>query len=130
MKRLIIAAVIALAPGAALADHSHGGRGQSGNGAHGAAQSMLIASTPSDGVVLAEAPRTLALMFAHPVALESVSITGPSGPVNSAFRPATAAGASYNIALPAGLAAGPYVARWTASGEGHQMTGVIRFTVQ
>jgi methionine-rich copper-binding protein CopC len=127
MRRFIIAAALALAPGAALADHNHGGHDQH---AHGAAQSMLAASTPSDGAVLAEAPRSLALMFAHPVALQSVVVTGPSGAVTTSFRQADAAAARYSIALPAGLAAGNYEARWTASGEGHHMNGVIRFAVQ
>jgi methionine-rich copper-binding protein CopC len=128
MKRLIIAAALGLAPGIAAADHNHGGHDR--HPARGVAQTMLSASTPSDGAVLAEAPRTLALMFAHPVTLQSVSVIGPSGPVNAAFQPANAAAATYNIALPTGLAAGAYEARWTASGEGHQMNGVIRFTVQ
>ena len=126
MKHLFIAAALALAPGAAFADHNHGGHRQR---AHGAAQSMLTASTPSDGAVLAEAPGALALMFAHPVTLQSVAVAGPSGPVATAFRQSEAA-ANYTIALPPGLAAGAYEARWIASGNGHQMNGVVRFVVQ
>jgi methionine-rich copper-binding protein CopC len=127
MRHFIIATALALAPGTALADHNHGGHDQH---AHGAAQTMLAGSTPSDGAVLAEAPRSLALMFAHPVALQTVVVTGPSGPVTTGFRQADAAAARYTIALPAGLGAGNYEARWTASGDGHQMNGVIRFVVQ
>lgn len=59
MRRLMMAAALALAPAAAFADHNHGVHGQH---AHGAAQAMLAASTPSDGAVLAEAPRVLALI--------------------------------------------------------------------
>jgi methionine-rich copper-binding protein CopC len=127
MRRIFIAAVVAMAPTAASADHNHG---QSQHADHNAAAQMLAASTPSDGAVLAEPPRTLALTFAHPVVLQTVAITGPnSAPVNASFRPTNAAAASHSIALPA-LASGAYEARWTASGGGHTMDGVVRFTVQ
>jgi methionine-rich copper-binding protein CopC len=127
MKRLIVAAALMLSPHVAFADHTHGEHGHAG---HGAAQTMLTASTPSDGAILAEPPRSLALMFGHPVNLQSVTITGPSGAVSADFRPMNDAAASYNVALPAGLAAGNYAARWTASGDGHEMSGVINFIVQ
>ena len=129
MKRLIVAAatVAALAPSVAVADHNHGA---DDHHAHTAAQTMLTASTPSDGAILAEAPRSLALMFEHPVVLQNLVITGPSGTVNTEFRRSEASAARYTIALPGGLAAGNYQARWSASGEGHQMNGVIRFVVQ
>ncbi|MGD9982025.1 MAG: copper resistance protein CopC [Hyphomonadaceae bacterium] len=130
MRNLTIAVALALAPSVAVADHNHGGHGRSDHAAQEAAPTMLSASTPSDGAVLAEAPRAVALMFAHPVALQNVTVAGPSGPVNTAFRPAGAASARYTIALPTGLAPGAYEARWTASGDGHQMNGIIRFTVQ
>lgn len=127
MRHLFIAAALALAPGAALADHNHGGHG--GHGAHDAAPTMLSASTPSDGAVLAEAPRSLSLLFQHPVTLQSVRVTGPAGAVATDFRESNAS-TRYAIGLPSRLAAGAYEAHWTASAEGHQMTGVIRFTVQ
>jgi methionine-rich copper-binding protein CopC len=129
MKRILFAAVMAMAPMAAWADHNHA-QGQDQHADHDASAQMLAASTPSDGAVLAEAPRTLALAFAHPVTLQTVAITGPNGaPVSATFRRPNAATASYSIALPA-LASGAYEARWAASGGGHAMNGVIRFTVQ
>lgn len=133
MKYAILAAALAsMSAGAAWADHNHA-HGQADHGAHdthnAAADSMLAASTPSDGAILAEAPRTLSLTFAHPVMLQTVAITGPDGPVRATFRRPSAATGSYAIALPA-LDAGAYEARWTATGQGHSMNGVVRFTVQ
>jgi methionine-rich copper-binding protein CopC len=127
MKRILFAAVMAMAPMAAWADHNHG---QAQHADHNATAQMLAASTPSDGAVLAEAPRTLALTFAHPVMLQTVAITGPNNtPVSANFRRPNAATTSYSIALPA-LVSGAYEARWTASGGGHAMDGVVRFTIQ
>lgn len=129
MKRVLLAAVMAIAPMTAWADHNHD-QGQDQHGGHDAAAQMLAASTPSDGAVLADAPRTLALTFAHPVMLQIVAITGPNGaPVSASFRRPNAPAASYNVALPT-LGAGVYEARWTANGGGHSMNGVVRFTVQ
>ena len=127
MKRILFAIVIAMTPMAAWADHNHG---DDQHAEHNATVQMLAASTPSDGAILAEAPRTLAFTFAHPVMLQTVAITGPNGsPVNATFRRPNAPAASYSVALPA-LASGGYEARWTANGSGHSMNGVIRFTVQ
>jgi copper transport protein len=128
MKHMLIAAIIGLAPVAAWADHNHS-HGQDHHPGRSASAEMLAASTPSDGAVLAEAPRTLALTFAHPVVLQTVAITGPDGaPVQATFRRPNAAVATYSVALPP-LSAGAYEARWTASGQGHAMNGVVRFTV-
>lgn len=133
MKYAILAAALSsMAAGAAWADHNHahGQADHGGHGAHSAAtDSMLAASTPSDGAILAAAPRTLALTFAHPVMLQTVAVTGPNGPVRATFRRPSAATSGYAIALPA-LGAGDYEARWTATGQGHSMNGVVRFTVQ
>lgn len=128
MKRILCAAVLASLPMAAWADHNHGHGEQ--HAGHGATTQMLAASTPSEGAVLAQSPPTLALTFAHPVILQTVAITGPDGaPVGATFRRPNAPAASYSVALPA-LTSGAYEARWTASGGGHAMDGVIRFTVQ
>ena len=94
---------------------------------------MLAASTPSDGAVLAQAPRTLALTFAHPVVLQTVAITGPNAePVRYPDPDIVVLDkrfAKYKIGNTT-LAAGAYEARWTAAGQGHNMNGVVRFTVQ
>lgn len=118
-------AVLASAP--AFAQHD-------GHEGHGVATmdetQMLASSTPADGAVLNEAPRTIALRFAHPVMLQTVSVTGPEGaPVRATFRRPNAATSSYSIALP-DLASGAYEARWTASGMGHDMAGQLQFIVE
>lgn len=129
MKKIILAAALMLAPtSAAWADHNHA-HGGDDHSQHGASAQMLAGSTPADGAVLAQAPRTLALTFAHPVVLQTVAITGPAGPVRATFRRPNAATASYSVALPT-LSAGAYEARWTATGQGHSMEGVVRFSVQ
>jgi methionine-rich copper-binding protein CopC len=127
----VLAMGVALAAvGPALAQHDgHAGHGAQADAAMDQAQ-MLASSTPADGAVLAQAPRTIALTFAHPVMLQTVAITGPDGsPVRATFRRPNAATAHYSIALPS-LASGAYQARWAASGMGHDMAGAIRFTVQ
>ncbi len=106
---------------------SHGGHGA--QTASGGAD-MLASSTPQDGAVLSVAPRTLSLAFAHPVILQTVAITGPQGaPVRATFRRPQTATTSYAVALPA-LIAGSYQVQWNATGGGHQMSGMLRFTVR
>jgi len=130
LTALVIALAIAAAPAAFAQSNGHGGHGAHGQGAQTPAGEMLASSTPADGAVLAEAPRTLALNFAHPVMLQTVSITGPDGaPVRASFRRPASPLAGYAIAL-APLPDGAYRAQWTASGQGHQMQGVIGFTVR
>lgn len=130
MKRLLFAAALFLAPtGAAWADHNHS-HTQDEHAGHAGNAQMLAASTPSDGAILADAPRILALTFEHPVILQTVAITGPGGaPVSATFRRPSAATATYAVALPT-LTSGAYEARWSASAQGHGMEGVVRFTVQ
>jgi methionine-rich copper-binding protein CopC len=132
MKRLLLftVALLAWSPPAVLAQHNHGAP-ESSHTSHGEAQAqMLASSTPRDGAVLARAPQTLSLTFVHPVALQTVVVTGPgSARVPATFRRASSPTATYSVAFPA-LAAGAYEARWTASGGGHAMNGVIRFIIQ
>jgi methionine-rich copper-binding protein CopC len=109
----------------ALAQHE----GHPGHRAEPQSGTMLAASAPADGAVLADAPRTLMLSFSHPVILQTVAITGPDGAVRASFRRPVSAADSYSVALPQ-LTSGIYEARWTASGGGHQMQGVVAFTVQ
>jgi methionine-rich copper-binding protein CopC len=125
-------ALFALIAGCGLAFAAPAAAQHSGHESQGAQHSgdMLAASAPADGAVLNEAPRTLTLTFAHPVMLQRVAITGPNGaPVQGTFRRAASPTASYAIALPE-LADGAYEARWSATGQGHAMDGVVRFSVQ
>lgn len=115
----------------ALAQHTgHGDHG--GHGDHAASNEtgdMLASSTPADGAVLSTSPRSLSLTFTHPVVLQTVAITGPQGPVRGSFRRTNAPASTFAVALPETLAHGSYEARWTATGHGHDMQGVIRFTI-
>jgi hypothetical protein len=97
---------------------------------HAAMGEMLKSSMPSNGAVLAQAPRSLALTFMHPVTLQTVAIANAqSAPVRATFRRPSAPTTNYAIALPA-LTSGVYTARWTASGGGHNMQGTLTFTVR
>lgn len=97
---------------------------------HAAMGEMLTSSVPANGAVLAQAPRSLALTFMHPVTLQTVAIANAQGaPIRATFRRPPAATANYAVALPA-LTSGAYTARWTATGGGHTMQGTLAFTVR
>ncbi len=97
---------------------------------HAAMGEMLMSSTPANGAVLAQAPRSLALTFMHPVMLQTVAITNAQGaPLRATFRRPPAATTRYAVALPT-LTSGAYTARWTATGGGHTMQGTLTFTVR
>lgn len=131
MKQLVsvvAAAVLAATP--AMAQHSGHGGHTAPPVASQSSDDMLASSNPTDGAVLAEAPRALSLIFAHPVMLQTVVITGPNdAPVRGTFRRPASPTSTYAVALPE-LAAGQYRARWTASGHGHQMAGELSFTIE
>ncbi|MBY0565497.1 MAG: copper resistance protein CopC [Hyphomonadaceae bacterium] len=129
MKQLVFVALAAAALAAPPALAQHGGHGAPA-AASQSSDDMLASSSPANGAVLAEAPRTLALTFAHPVVLQTVAITGPDdAPVRATFRRPGSPTATYAVALPQ-LAAGRYRARWTASGHGHAMAGEVSFTIE
>lgn len=116
MKRLILAAALALAATPAMAQEHRG--------------SAEVVSVPADDAVLAQAPRVLSLTFAHPVVLSEVQLHGPGdASIPVSFTPSASATASYSIALPA-LLSGAYEVHWKATGDGHGMEGELHFTVQ
>jgi len=132
MSRTLFAFFLA----AALATASPARAQHDGHSAHhmpstsASAAGMLASSTPADGAVLAEAPRTLALTFAHPVMLQTVVVAGPGdAPIRATFRRAAAPTSTWSVALPA-LQPGAYRVRWTANGGGHAMQGELSFTLQ
>lgn len=134
MRRLVLSAglfAVAVVSAPALAQATDPHTGHSGHGASTAQTGdMLSASTPANNAVLASAPRALALRFAHPVMLRTVSISGPGGsPVRASFRRPQAPIAAYAVALPP-LASGAYHVRWSATGGGHDMSGELHFTVR
>jgi methionine-rich copper-binding protein CopC len=125
LHALALAAALAIASPAMAQHHdgSHTGMTMDMN-------NMLTSSTPANGAVLKQAPRTLTLVFSHPVTLQTVAITGPGDArVAATFRRPNAPKTSYAIALPQ-LTAGAYSAKWSASGGGHKMEGAVGFSVQ
>jgi len=117
MKRLVIALALSLAASPALAQDSHG-------------DNREVISIPVDDSVLTESPPALSLSFDHAVTLTEVAVHGPGHTeVPIGFTAATSAAQSYSIPLPA-LSAGAYEVHWRATGDGHEMTGTLHFSVQ
>lgn len=117
MRGLIIAVALAFASTPALAQESHGDASE-------------VVSVPADDAVLAQAPRTLALTFEHPVVLTRIQLHGPGhASIPVAFTPSTANAAAYTIPLPT-LSSGAYEVHWNATGAGHAMEGLLHFTVR
>ena len=128
---LTITAAAALLAGPALA-HNHAGKAGAAHAkGHGAAHgAMLKASSPANGSVVRGSPRSLTLSFAHPMTLKSVALTGPDGrTVPVAVKPGRAA-AQASVALPARKPGAWRAAYWAAGADGHDMTGLVRFTVR
>jgi|CXWL01.1.fsa_nt_gi methionine-rich copper-binding protein CopC len=67
MKRLILAAALALCATPALAQETHGDNAE-------------VQSAPADDAVLAAAPSALSLTFEHAVVLTQVQLHGPDTP--------------------------------------------------
>ena len=117
MKRLILAAALALCATPALAQETHGDNAE-------------VQSVPADDAVLAAAPSALSLTFEHAVVLTQVQLHGPGHTaIPVTFTAPGAATASYSIPLPA-LGPGAYEVHWNATGDGHAMEGTLHFTVQ
>ncbi|MFN3780092.1 MAG: copper resistance CopC family protein [Brevundimonas aurantiaca] len=126
MKTLAtIAAALSLIALPAAAQNAHAG--------HGAmqqpAQPSGVVTTPADGAMLSGTPDRFTATFPHPMQLKTVSIAPARGAAISVTVPAAAAAARASVALPR-LAAGNYTLTWTAQGgNGHEMTGTVRFMV-
>ena len=117
MKRLILAAALALCATPALAQETHGDNAE-------------VQSAPADDAVLAAAPSALSLTFEHAVVVTQVQLHGPGHTaIPVTFTAPSAATASYSIPLPA-LGSGAYEVHWNATGDGHAMEGTLHFTVQ
>lgn len=117
MKRLAIALALSLAASPALAQDSHG-------------DNREVISIPVDDSVLTESPPALSLSFDHAVTLTEVTVHGPGHTaIPVGFTAATSAASSYSIPLPT-LSAGAYEVHWRATGDGHEMTGTLHFSIQ
>ncbi len=109
-------------------DHSKMGHGQMNHG-EGAQGSMLKSSMPANGAVLTGSPATLALTFAHPVLLQSVTLVNAAGKTMKVPVPASSpATDSYQLKLPK-LGKGAYTVNWNAGGQ-HLMSGRLAFQIR
>lgn len=93
------------------------------------AHAALKTSSPTNGAVLAKAPKTFDLEFGHPAKLTRFRLTKESKEIALPIDREAAASTTFKIPLPA-LQRGKYEARWSTLGEdGHAMTGSVSFTV-
>lgn len=114
MRRLVTAAVVAfLTVALTLPAFAH---------------ASLLGVQPADGVVLADAPTEMVLIFNEPVSPLAMLLVGPDG----ATRPldsVSAEGATLTIELPSDQA-GTQVISWRAiSTDGHPIAGTTSFSV-
>ena len=134
MRSLLPLVILALAVASpALAQDPHAGHG--GHAGHapqaGAADHAAhgVVTSPADGAMTDGSPDWFTATFPHPMTLKSVTVT-PAGRA-ALTVPVAAAAATTRVSadLPT-LAPGNYVLNWTAEGgDGHEMTGAIRFMV-
>lgn len=108
----------------APADHSaHSGHSDAANAAHG------VVTTPADGAMTDGSPDWFTATFPHPMTLRSVTVTAEGQAAVTVPVAAAAATTRVSAELPT-LAPGNHVLNWTAEGgDGHQMTGAVRFMV-
>ncbi|MFE9425704.1 copper resistance CopC/CopD family protein [Kitasatospora sp. NPDC006697] len=97
-----------------------------------AAHAGLLSATPSDGAVLATAPRQVKLVFSEEVTLRlsSIRVIAPNGHrVDSG--PPQAAGTTLTVPLDPDGQQGSYVVDWrvTAADDGHTTAGAVVFSV-
>jgi copper resistance protein C len=94
------------------------------------AHTELTASTPANGAVINQAPKTLDLTFGEPVQLLKLAITDSSkSVVATTFTPTAATQVVFSVSLPL-LKAGTYNVSWTALGDdGHRIENSFTFTV-
>ncbi|GAB5500679.1 MAG: hypothetical protein PsegKO_29900 [Pseudohongiellaceae bacterium] len=93
------------------------------------AHTGLKSSSPADGAMLNAAPASVDLQFNAAVRLIRIEITSNGKTVDTGFKPASEAMASYSIATP-GLMDGNYTVDWAAiSADGHTVTNSFSFTV-
>ena len=134
MRSLLPLVIFALAVASpALAQDPHTGHGahaghapQAGAADHAA---HGVVTSPADGAMTDGSPDWFTATFPHPMTLKSVTVT-PAGRAALTIPVAAAAATTRVSADLPSLAPGNYVLNWTAEGgDGHEMTGAIRFMV-
>lgn len=110
-----------------LAQDHHAGHGAAPAPADHAAHGVV--TSPAEGEMTHGAPDWFTASFAHPMTLTAVTVAGEGKPPVTVPVAAAAATTEVSADLP-DLAPGRYVLTWTAQGgDGHQMTGAVRFMV-
>ena len=127
---LVVAGLFAAAPALAQDAHAghgeHAGHGQSASGDHAA---HGVVTSPADGAMTNGSPDWFTATFAHPMTLKAVTVQAEGGAAVSVPVAAAAATTRVSAELPT-LRPGNYVLNWTAEGgDGHAMTGAVRFMV-
>lgn len=94
------------------------------------AHTTLQSSTPADGAVLDEAPKTVELGFSENVQLLKLDIATDAGAVEDMeFKPVATAAKTFSVPLPA-LEPAAYLVNWTIVGaDGHRVEGMLSFLV-
>lgn len=93
-----------------------------------AAHAVLQATEPADRAVLAHAPAAIVLTFNEPVSPIAAQVLDGAG--RAITREAAAADGRLQIALPAGLADGTYIASWRVTSiDSHPVAGSLMFAV-
>lgn len=125
IRTLIFATALAFA-GSAAAQAPHAGHTMP---APTAAPDSGITTVPADGAMTHGSPERFSVTFPHPMVLKTVTLTAQGRTPVVVNAPAAPAAATVSVALPR-LAAGSYVAAWTAeSPDGHKMSGAVDFMV-
>lgn len=90
----------------------------------------LKQSIPAQEAMLMQGPEELSLIFSGEVRLAKVIIKDEKNKtINFDFKPSATPSTDFNWSLPS-LAQGTYTVKWTAlGGDGHKMTGTLRFMV-
>lgn len=105
---------------------SHAGHGPAASAGHA---SHGVVTSPADGAMTDGSPDWFTATFPHPMTLKTVSVQAEGGAVVSVPVAAAAATTRVSADLPT-LRPGNYVLNWTAEGgDGHAMTGTVRFMV-
>lgn len=102
-----------------------------GTASAASAHAELLATSPGDGTIVPEAPRSVQLQFSEDVSLrpDGVRVLDDQGRRVDQGR-ASAAGATVTVPVRANLSKGSYVVAWRAvSADGHPVHGAFSFSI-
>lgn len=93
------------------------------------AHTALKESTPANEATVATAPQDITLVFNGPVRLVKLELMVMGQKMNTSFKPASEAIATYVVETP-GMHAGEFTVNWAAIGaDGHTVSNSFSFTV-